>query len=72
MPQVAFTKKETTVLGSRLNNHRFAEVIELFETGRVHPQQMRTASFPFTQVEEAIRLIREHPEQVCKVSLLFE
>lgn len=72
IPQVAFTKKETTVLGSRLNNHRFAEVIELFETGRVHPQQMRTASFPFTQVEEAIRLIRQHPEQVCKVSLLFE
>lgn len=71
MPQVHFTKKELDVVGSRLSNHRFPEVIELFENGKVTPAQMMTHSFDFTRADEAVRLIIEHPDQVCKVSLTF-
>ena len=69
--QVAFTKKELTVLGSRLNNHRFPEVIEMFASGRLHPELLQSALYPFEQVEDAIRLIREYPEHIAKVSLAF-
>lgn len=69
--QVDFTKKELDVVGSRLNNYRFKEVIEGFESGVLTPEKMRSKSFPFTEVEEAIKSIKEHPEDVCKVVLKF-
>jgi len=69
--QVAFTKKETTVVGSRLNNNRFPEVIEMFEDGRLKPETLCSATYGFTDVGDAIKRIREHPEQVCKVCLRF-
>ena len=70
--QVAFTKKEVSVYGSRLNNYRFPEVISLFESGKLDPAMMRSAAIPFEQVADAFRLVMEHPEKICKVSLLFE
>ncbi len=70
--QVAFTKKEVSVYGSRLNNYRFPEVISLFEEGRVHPEMIRSAAFRFEDVQQAFDLVMQHPEKICKVSLLFE
>ena len=70
--QVAITKKELDVIGSRLNNHRFAEVIEAFESRALNPEKMRTTTFHFTEIEKAIELIQNHPEQVCKVTLNFD
>lgn len=69
---VGFTKKELNVVGSRLNNYRFPEVIELFESGKVNPEKLSTNTFAFTEVEEAIKLNREHPEAVCKITLDFQ
>ena len=69
---MAFTKKEVSVYGSRLNNYRFPEVISLFESGKLDPAMMRSAAIPFEQVADAFRLVMEHPEKICKVSLLFE
>lgn len=72
IPQVAITKKEIDVIGSRLSNYHFKEVIEGFESGVLTPEKMCTNSFPFTKVEEAIELIQKHPEKVCKVTLNFD
>ena len=69
--QVAITKKELTLIGSRLNNHRFPEVISLIEQGKIFPDQICSATFPFEQAEEAFRLVQEHPESTCKVRLMF-
>ena len=71
IPQVAVTKKELTVVGSRLSNHRFPEVIEGMEKGWLTPEKLRTHSFSCNDVAEAFSLIQEHPEQVCKVTLHF-
>jgi L-gulonate 5-dehydrogenase len=68
---VGFTKKELDVIGSRLNNYCFGEVIELFESGKVTPEKLSTHQIAFTDAERAIKLTREHPEQVCKVTLSF-
>ena len=70
--QVDFTKKELTVVGSRLSNYRFPEVIEGFESGALTPDKIRTHSFPAEKAEEAMKLNMEHPDQVCKITLTFD
>jgi len=69
--QVTITKKELDVKGSRLNNYRFPEVIEGFESGALTPHKLCSHIIPFTDVEKAFRLIKEHPEQVCKIVMEF-
>lgn len=72
IPSVAVTKKELEVIGSRLNNRRFPEVIDGMERGIYQPEKLRSHSFPLARVQEAFDLILEHPEQVRKVVLTFE
>ena len=69
--QVEFTKKELTVVGSRLNNYRFPEVIELFESGAVTPEKMVSHKFHYTDIQDALDVKRDNPEDVCKIILTF-
>lgn len=69
---VELTKKELDVRGSRLNNRRFPEVIRGFEDGSLTPETMLTSVFRFTEVEQAIAHLLEHPELECKVALRFD
>lgn len=69
--QGIITKKELNIVGSRLNNYHFREVIDCFEEGKLKPQMMVSDVFNFLQVEDAIKLIMEYPEKVCKVILDF-
>ena len=46
--------------------------MQLVGRGLIHPEQLMSATFPFTEAAAAIRLIREHPERVCKVRLMFD
>ena len=66
------TKKELTIVGSRLNNHCFHEVIEGFEDGTLHPEQLMTQTFNYKDIMKALTLIQEHPQDVLKVVLKFE
>lgn len=43
------TKKELTIVGSRLNNNCFDEVIAGFEDGSLHLEQLMTRSFTMKQ-----------------------
>ena len=70
--QVAITKKELDVVGSRLNNGRFPEVIECFKNGAFTPEKLCTHKISYRDVEAAIREVKEHPENVCKVIICFE
>ncbi len=66
IPSVAITKKELDVIGSRLNNHRFPEVIQTMEMGMYAPGRLRTHRFHFSEVEKAFALLLNHPESVRK------
>ncbi|MCC8189925.1 MAG: zinc-binding alcohol dehydrogenase family protein [Planctomycetes bacterium] len=68
---VAITKKELDVIGSRLNNRRFPEVIRTMARGLYRPDRLRSHTFPFTEAPAAFDLIRQHPESVRKVVLTF-
>lgn len=70
--QVDFTKKGLDVMGSRLNNYRFGQVIELFESGAVTPEKIKTHTFHFTEIEKAFDFIKNNQEDVCKVVVTFE
>lgn len=69
IPQIAFTKKGINVCGTRVNNHRFPEVIRLFAEKRVHPALMHTHTFKFTDIAQAFELLRTDKSQVCKIIL---
>ncbi len=66
------TKKELTIVGSRLNNHCFDEVIEGFEDGSLQPEELKTRIFNYRDVEQAFDMIRETPEKVLKIVIQFD
>jgi L-gulonate 5-dehydrogenase len=66
------TKKELTIVGSRLNNNCFDEVIAGFEDGSLNPEKLKTKEFNYKDIRQAIAMIEEHPQQVLKVVLKFE
>jgi len=65
------TKKELTILGSRLNLNCFDQVIEAFEKGTLHPEMLTTSHYPFEKVRKAIDALMAHPEKELKVVLTF-
>lgn len=69
---VSLVKKELDVVGSRLNNYRFPEVIKGFEDGSLTPAGIMSSKFHFTEVDKAIKQLLDHPEQECKIVLSFE
>lgn len=66
------TKKELTIVGSRLNRNCFDEVIAGFEDGSLQPEQLMTKAFNYKDIMDAITMIEEHPQEVLKVVLKFE
>lgn len=69
--QVDIMSKELEIIGTRLNNHRFPEVIGWFKEGSVQPKEIITHTFPFEKAEQAFALNDEHPEDVLKIVLTF-
>ncbi|MDR1874500.1 MAG: Zn-dependent oxidoreductase [Synergistaceae bacterium] len=65
------TKKELSIVGSRLNCNMFPRVIEWFGKG-IDPEKLVSHVFPFTQARDAFRLIEEKPLETCKVLLTFQ
>lgn len=65
------TKKELTIVGSRLNNNCFPEVIEGFEQGTLNPVGIMTRSYHYTEIDEALKSIINAPQDVLKVVLKF-
>lgn len=71
MPQFDVTRKEISIIGSRLNNNMFPKVIEWFKNGTVSPERIISHKFNFQQIGEALKLIEDRPLETCKVVLSF-
>ena len=65
-------KRELEICGSRLNRHKFPQVISWLENGQVDPGMIVTHHFHFDEVQRAFELIEKAPEKVCKVILSFD
>jgi L-gulonate 5-dehydrogenase len=64
------TKKELSIIGSRLNCNMFPRVLEWFGKG-LDPEKLVSHKFPFTEAGAAFKLIEDKPLETCKVLLTF-
>ncbi|WP_413377443.1 zinc-binding alcohol dehydrogenase family protein [Alkalihalobacillus sp. 1P02AB] len=71
IPSLALTKKELTVVGSRLQTNQFPGVIEQVNHKRIDPSAVISHQFAYTEIKEAIELLEKHPEEVRKIVLTF-
>ncbi|PTJ45665.1 zinc-binding alcohol dehydrogenase family protein [Mammaliicoccus sciuri] len=69
--QMPITKNELTIVGSRLQTYKFAEVIENIEKGKFDDFDLVTHQFDLNEAKEAFQYIDEHPEQVKKAIINF-
>jgi len=69
--ELMVTSRELDIRGSRLNNHRFPQVIKWFENGQIDPSKMITDRFHYTDIEKAFDKINQKPENTLKVILTF-
>lgn len=69
IPELPITKKELDIIGSRLHNNKFPEVIGWFERKEIKAKPLVSHVFDFVDVKEAIELMDKKPEETCKVIL---
>jgi L-gulonate 5-dehydrogenase len=65
------TKKEISLVGSRLQTHQFANCVEYFKNNKVKLTGLITNIFKYEDIKEAIDLIENKPEEVGKIILTF-
>jgi L-gulonate 5-dehydrogenase len=71
IPQVDIMSRELEIIGTRLNNKKFPQVIEWFRKGLVQPEKILTHTFTFAEAQKAFELNDTNPENVCKIVLIF-
>lgn len=67
LTQQSLTSKELSLFTSRLNSHRFPEVITWMEQGLIQPEKLVTHTLPLSQIEQAMTLFEKDPRSCCKV-----
>ncbi|WP_043531534.1 Zn-dependent oxidoreductase [Litchfieldella xinjiangensis] len=65
--QLEVIKKELTLVGSRLNNRKFPEVIDLMASGRLDALALVSHRLPLAEMPGAIDMLDHHPERARKV-----
>jgi len=72
LTQQSLTSKELSLFTSRLNSHRFPEVIGWMEQGLIQPEKLVTHYLPLSEIEQAMTLFEKDPRSCCKVILAVE
>jgi L-gulonate 5-dehydrogenase len=67
--QQEITRKELSLISSRLNSSMFPRVIEWMRQGRIHPERLVTHRVALRDIAKAVALIEGDPRKVCKVML---
>lgn len=67
--QQSLTSKELSLFTSRLNSHRFPEVISWMEQQKIQPEKLVTHYLPLSDIEAAMTLFEKDPRSCCKVIL---
>jgi L-gulonate 5-dehydrogenase len=71
IPPVKITKKELTIVGSRMNCHRFPQVMEWLEEGRIHADLMITRKYPVEEIQKAFEETLADGQGTVKTLILF-
>ena len=70
--QFVITSKELDVRGSRLQNRKFGEVIQLVNEKKVDLQGSVSHTFHFTEAQKAFDFVNSRDPSIRKVALLFD
>lgn len=70
--QLPITKKELTIVGSRLQTHQFKKVIPLLNNGKLKADGLITHRFPLSAAKEAFSFVESNPDGVRKVIITFD
>ena len=65
--QLEVIKKELTLVGSRLNNRKFPEVLKLMASGQLDPLALVSHRLPLSDMPSAIDMLDHRPEEARKV-----
>lgn len=68
---VQITKKELSILGSRMNAHRFPEALRWFSERTVHPEDMIDKVFPLEDIQSAFDTAVSNPN-LAKILISLE
>lgn len=71
IPEVTITRKELEIRGSRLNRHKFPEVIKWFEDKAVNTTALISAIHPLEKIDDVFKDIIQDPREFCKVILKY-
>lgn len=67
--QQSLTSKELSLFTSRLNSHRFPQVIDWMAQVKIQPEKLVTHYMPLSEIERAMTLFEKDPRACCKVIL---
>lgn len=71
IPQLPVTKKELTIVGSRLQTNQFAKVVQLLNEGKLKENGLITHRFTIDQAQEAFTFVEQNPDTVRKALIEF-
>lgn len=70
--QMLITKKELTIVGSRLQTNQFEKVVSYINEGKLRHNGLITHEFSIDDVEEAFKFVEDNPEKVRKAVITFD
>lgn len=70
--QLPITKKELTIVGSRLQTDQFKHVVRLLNDKKIQANGLITHKFPLENVKEAFTFVEQNQDIVRKALIVFE
>lgn len=70
--QFAITSKELDVRGSRLQNRKFQDVIDLINAGKIDLRGSISHTFPLTEAQKAFDFVDSHDPSIRKIAFTFD
>lgn len=70
--QFVITSKELDVRGSRLQNRKFQDVINLINAGKIDLRGSVSHTFPLTEAQKAFDFVDSHDPSIRKIALTFD
>lgn len=70
--QLPITKKEITIVGSRLQTNQFGKVVGLMNSGELKSNGLITHKFLLDEVKDAFTFVEKNPDKVRKALIVFD
>lgn len=70
--QLPITKKEVTIVGSRLQSNQFPRVVELLNDRNLTHNGLISHKFPLEQVQKAFAFVEGNPDELRKAVIEFD